>query len=287
MQRGHADPRSPLDGGLATETAHGLAHAAGDRQSGRHGPRVTDRRDPQRPVDGAAADDQRAVPIGEPRRGDDPLVADGDGLGTGVAQLLRADPAARQPDAGQAGALRGLDDYLTAHFARVRANPDADDPFALLAASGELTDRELVTNAALLIGAGFETTVNLIGNGIVALLEHPAQLERLRAEPDLWPNAVEEILRYVRRKLAMSHDYPRESRLFAYEILQGAPHLTEILGGGLREIVDREAAHADPVTREHMRRAFHRACALELAFFAQTTPATSPEGERRAAAQLA
>ena len=93
-------------------------------------------------------------------------------------------------------ALRGLDDYLTAHFARVRANPDADDPFALLAASGELTDRELVTNAALLIGAGFETTVNLIGNGIVALLEHPAQLERLRAEPDLWPNAVEEILRY-------------------------------------------------------------------------------------------
>jgi len=40
----------------------------------------------------------------------------------------------------------------------------------------------------------------------------------------------------------MSRDYPRESRLFAYEILQGAPHLTEILGGGLREIVDRTVA---------------------------------------------
>ncbi|WP_019202135.1 cytochrome P450 [Tsukamurella sp. 1534] len=93
-------------------------------------------------------------------------------------------------------ALRGLDDYLTAHFARIRREPGSDDPFALLAASGELTDRELVTNAALLIGAGFETTVNLIGNGVVALLEHPDQLERLRAEPDLWPNAVEEILRF-------------------------------------------------------------------------------------------
>ena len=53
---------------------------------------------------------------------------------------------------------------------------------------------------------------------------------------------VEEILRYVRRKLAMSHDYPRESRLFAHEILQGAPHLTEILGGDLRQIVDRTVA---------------------------------------------
>jgi TetR/AcrR family transcriptional regulator len=50
---------------------------------------------------------------------------------------------------------------------------------------------------------------------------------------------LDEVLGYVRAKMLMSRDYPRESRLFAYEILQGAPHLTEILGGGLREIVDR------------------------------------------------
>ena len=48
-----------------------------------------------------------------------------------------------------------------------------------------------------------------------------------------------EVLRYVQAKLAMSQDYPRDSRLFAHEILQGAPHLTEILGGDLRQIVDR------------------------------------------------
>lgn len=55
----------------------------------------------------------------------------------------------------------------------------------------------------------------------------------------------------------------------------------------VREIVDREAAHADPATREHMRRAFHRACELELAFFAQTTRATSAGTAAPAAAQLA
>jgi len=48
----------------------------------------------------------------------------------------------------------------------------------------------------LLVGAGFETTVNLIGNGIVLLLEHPQQLLQLRDNPGLWPAAVEEILRF-------------------------------------------------------------------------------------------
>ena len=54
---------------------------------------------------------------------------------------------------------------------------------AELAADGTLTDHEFTANAALIVGAGFETTVNLIGNGIVLLLEHPDQLARLRDEP--------------------------------------------------------------------------------------------------------
>lgn len=47
-----------------------------------------------------------------------------------------------------------------------------------------------------------------------------------------------EVLDYVTAKLRMSREYPRESRLFAYEILRGAAHLTEILGGRLRNTVD-------------------------------------------------
>ena len=53
---------------------------------------------------------------------------------------------------------------------------------------------------------------------------------------------LDEVLRYVRTKLHMSRDYPRESRLFAYEVLQGAPHLGDILGGRLRDLVDQAVA---------------------------------------------
>lgn len=62
----------------------------------------------------------------------------------------------------------------------------------------------------------------------------------LRINPRGEPLA--EVLAYVQAKLEMSRRFPRESRLFAHEILQGAPHLTEILGGGLREVVDGAAA---------------------------------------------
>lgn len=91
--------------------------------------------------------------------------------------------------------LRGADRELAAHVQQIRAGKPGDNPFSQLAAGGDLTERELTANAALLVGAGFETTVNLIGNGIVALLTHPEQLALLREQPDLWPAAIEEILR--------------------------------------------------------------------------------------------
>jgi cytochrome P450 len=59
-----------------------------------------------------------------------------------------------------------------------------------------LSDEELRVNTLLLLGAGFETTVNLIGNAVALLLEHRDQLDRLIADPTGWPNAVDEVLRY-------------------------------------------------------------------------------------------
>ncbi|KAA9007024.1 TetR family transcriptional regulator C-terminal domain-containing protein [Histidinibacterium aquaticum] len=56
---------------------------------------------------------------------------------------------------------------------------------------------------------------------------------------------VEEIMGYVRRKLALARDYPRESRLFAIEILQGAPRIAPVLSGELRELVDETAGVID------------------------------------------
>src|SRR5258707_4142287 len=59
-----------------------------------------------------------------------------------------------------------------------------------------MADPSPVATAALLLVAGHETTVNLLGNGMLTLLRHPAMLERLRNAPDLIPATVEELLRY-------------------------------------------------------------------------------------------
>ena len=61
-----------------------------------------------------------------------------------------------------------------------------------------LSHEELLDQVALLYVAGHETTVNLIGNGTLALLRHPDQLARVRDDPALVPNAVEELLRFDR-----------------------------------------------------------------------------------------
>jgi hypothetical protein len=65
----------------------------------------------------------------------------------------------------------------------------------VLAQDPSLTDKERVVTCALMLEAGFVTTVNMLGNGIALLLEHREQLDVLRQRPELWPNAVDEILR--------------------------------------------------------------------------------------------
>jgi cytochrome P450 len=109
--------------------------------------------------------------------------------------LRTADPAAAT-----------IRDYLAGLVAERRrtyaADPDApaaDLLSALVAveeAGDQLTGEELLTTAALLFAAGFETTTNLLSNGLVALLANPAQLAALRDWPDLAQPAVEELLRF-------------------------------------------------------------------------------------------
>jgi cytochrome P450 len=89
--------------------------------------------------------------------------------------------------------------HVRAAIAAKRAQPADDLLSALVAAEDEgdvLSELELVAQVVLLYIAGHETTVNLIGNGVHALLRHPDQLARLRTEPELATNAIEELLRY-------------------------------------------------------------------------------------------
>ncbi|MBR0934625.1 cytochrome P450 [Bradyrhizobium jicamae] len=92
--------------------------------------------------------------------------------------------------------------YLETLVARRRArpgNPERDVLTRLIQGedNGErLTAKELLHNCIFLLNAGHETTTNLIGNGLVALTEFPAQKQRLIAQPDLIKSAVEEMLRY-------------------------------------------------------------------------------------------
>lgn len=89
--------------------------------------------------------------------------------------------------------------YLRRLIAERRRDPRDDLVGALVRAEeagDRLTEDELVAMLFLLLVAGHETTVNLIGNGTLALLEHPAALEALRADPALVADAVEEMLRY-------------------------------------------------------------------------------------------
>lgn len=115
-----------------------------------------------------------------------------------LAQTLEPLPPEDVQDAADDATIK-----MTAYFhdliAQRRGQPGDDLLGGLIAAEEEgqrLTTDEIVSTAGLLLGAGFETTTNLLGNGMFALLRHPDQWQLLTSEPSLAPAAVEELLRY-------------------------------------------------------------------------------------------
>ena len=99
--------------------------------------------------------------------------------------------------AAEAG--KAFADYFRPIIQARRAAPESDIVSALAQAEEEgdvLTEHEMLNMLRLLLIAGNETTTNLIGNGLLALLRNPGELERLRADPSLIPAAVEELLRF-------------------------------------------------------------------------------------------
>lgn len=103
--------------------------------------------------------------------------------------------------------------YLKRFFELRRKEPRDDLVTALIRAEeggDRLSEDELLAMVFLLLIAGHETTVNLIGNGTLALLEHPDSMNKLREEPSIIKTAVEELLRFTAPVLMTSERYARE-----------------------------------------------------------------------------
>jgi cytochrome P450 len=127
--------------------------------------------------------------------------------------------------------------YLRDLVAKRRADPDDSLLSALVAIEEDgdrLSSAELVSTALLLLVAGFETTVNLIGNGTVALLGEPGRWERLREDSALVPAAVEELLRFDSPVQATSRTATEDVDLDGTAIPKGTTVIVAI-GGANRD----------------------------------------------------
>ena len=128
-------------------------------------------------------------------------VADRDWLRPLVSDLAATLEPTRQPGETERAeaASAQVNEYLNDLIDRRRAEPADDLLSGLIAASdGEdrLTQPEVAVTVSLIYAAGFETTMNLIGNMVHTLMRHPDQLDRLRADRSLVPSAVDEVLRF-------------------------------------------------------------------------------------------
>jgi cytochrome P450 len=172
--------------------------------------------------------------------------ADRDQMLTWSHAVARAlDPAFLLPPGADERSARARAEfvaYLRELVAYRRREPGEDLLSALVRVRDEgdaLTENELLATCVLLLIAGHETTVNLIGNGTLALLRAPDQLARLRAEPDLVDRAVEEMLRY---------DSPIQ--LTARVALRDAEILKFTVPRGTRVLLLIGAANRDPAAFE-------------------------------------
>ena len=150
--------------------------------------------------------------------------------------------------------LRGFGGYVGKHIERLR-DSDGDSILSDVVRNSDLTEIELRMLAALLFGAGFITTTHILGKAVITLLRHPDQLAELRANPEGWPNAVEEILRFDTPVQFVPRVAAEDIDLHGYPIRTGEA-IFVMFGGANRD----PAAFDDPNTfditranaREHL-----------------------------------
>jgi cytochrome P450 len=165
--------------------------------------------------------------------------ADRDWFRPRAAALTEALEFVAADDLGPADrAADELSDYFLGLVAERGRHPGDDLTSALVAAHradpGQLSARELLANLAILLVAGFETTTNLLGSGLYALLNHPRELAALRAEPDRVGRVVEEMLRYDSPVQLTSRTAGTDRDLAGFRVPAGAAVLV-LLGAANRD----------------------------------------------------
>ncbi len=160
-----------------------------------------------------------------------------------LARMLELDPTPAELEKIGAAAMTVML-FLVPIVAERRRDPGEDLLSALIhppEGGAALETDEIITMCLLLLAAGHETTANLIGNGTLALLEHPDQLDWLARHPDLTPQAVEELLRYDSPAQVASRIALSDLVLDQTNIGRGEQALI-VLGAGNRD----PARYADP-----------------------------------------
>ncbi len=117
---------------------------------------------------------------------------------------------------------------------------------------GKLSREELTANISLLFGAGHETTVNLIGNGLLALYQNPAQLALLKKDPELMPNAIEELLRFDSSVQLSGRVALEDADLAGEEIRRGEDIIT-LVGAANRDPAVFENPDVLDITRKNIK----------------------------------
>jgi cytochrome P450 len=155
-----------------------------------------------------------------------------------LASVVSADPEAEWRAVDRAErADAAIEDYFADLVAERRRAPQDDLLSALVGArDGEdrLSEAELLSTVALLFGAGFITTSNLLGNGLLALLRHPAEMARLWRDRDLLPLAVEEILRWD-SPVQLNGRYVFEPIQLGERLIPAGEFILTVTGGANRD----------------------------------------------------
>jgi cytochrome P450 PksS len=144
--------------------------------------------------------------------------------------------------------------YLKKLIKERRANPKEDLITALVQAkdgSDQLSEDEILAMIILLLIAGHETTVNLIGSGSLALLEHPDQLAQLRSEPALIKTAIEELVRFVCPVEMATERYAREDSTIAETIIPRGELVMAVIGSANRDANYFDNPDALDITRKN------------------------------------